>query len=74
MHTHPHILLTQAKVHMHAQVAREPQWGVGSGWSRIWYQLETGGPENLSVAGQARAKIKTKAEHRINVGCSEKTG
>lgn len=31
-------------------------------------------PENLSVAGQARAKIKTKAEHRINVGCSEKTG
>lgn len=64
MHTHPHILLTQAKVHMHAQVAREPQWGVGSGWSRIWYQLETGGPENLSV----QAKQEPKLKQRQNTG------
>lgn len=47
--------------------------GVGC-WSGIWYQLETGDPESLSAAGRARLEIKTKAEHKIKVRCSEKTG
>lgn len=74
MHTHPHIPQIQAEVHMHAQVAREPQGRCrevrGWGESRIYSQLETGDPENPSAVGWV--KIKTKAEHRINVGCSDK--
>lgn len=74
MHTHPHIPQIQAEVHMHAQVAREPQGRCrevgGWGKSRIYCQLETGDPENPSAVGWV--KIKTKAEHRINVGCSDK--
>lgn len=44
--------------------------GGRKGESRIYCQLETGDPENPSAVGWV--KIKTKAEHRINVGCSDK--
>lgn len=66
MHTHPHIPLTQAEVHMHAQAAREPQWGMkergGGGWSRIWYQLGT--QRTLPL----QAKQESKLKQRQNTG------
>lgn len=70
MHTHPHILLTRAEVHMHAQVARGPQWGMrevgevaGQEYGINWKQ----DPENLSAAGQARIKIKGRTQNKCRM-------
>lgn len=45
--------------------------GDGKGESRIYCQLETGDPGEPFCCRLSQ-KLKTKAEHRINVGCSDK--
>lgn len=65
MHTRPHIPLTQAEIHMHAQVVKNHR-GLGGkeGYSKMCYQLDTGTQKILLL----QAKQESKLKQRENTG------
>lgn len=59
MHTPPHTPLTQAEVHMHAQVAREPQEGCRKerGWVKDLLSTGNWGPEERFHCGLSKSEL-----------------
>lgn len=70
--THPRPRQKYTCMHRWLKNLGAGQGGGRKGWPRICHQLQSGGPENPSAAGWTHVRIKTKAEHRIKAGCSEK--